>query len=63
MRIRVAMAAPLLGQFLTGSNNMENLIYWNGKAVGIDCGSYVSWFPSAPREAIQQLTSEAHMRT
>lgn len=42
---------------------MENLIYWNGKAVGIDCGSYVSWFPSAPREAIQQLTSEAHMRT
>jgi hypothetical protein len=31
---------------------MENLIYWNGKAVGIDCGSYVSWFPSAPAEAI-----------
>lgn len=31
---------------------MENLIYWNGVAVGIDCGSYISWFPSAPREAI-----------
>lgn len=25
---------------------MENLIYWNGKAVGIDCGAYISWFPS-----------------
>ena len=32
---------------------MENLIYWNGVAVGIDCGSYVSWFPSAPREAVE----------
>lgn len=31
---------------------MENLIYWNGKAVGIDCGQYISWFPSAPAEAI-----------
>lgn len=27
---------------------MENLIYWNNLAVGIDCGYYVSWFPSAP---------------
>lgn len=34
---------------------MENLIYWNGVAVGIDCGSYVSWFPSAPKEAIMEL--------
>lgn len=32
---------------------MENLIYWNGKAVGIECGPYISWFPSAPREAIE----------
>jgi hypothetical protein len=31
---------------------MENLIYWQNVAVGIDCGAYVSWFPSAPREAI-----------
>lgn len=34
---------------------MENLIYWKGVAVGIDCGNYVSWFPSAPREAIEGL--------
>ena len=25
---------------------MESLIYWNGVAVGVDCGSYTSWFPS-----------------
>lgn len=31
---------------------MENLIYWNGAAVGIDGGSYISWFSNAPREAI-----------
>jgi hypothetical protein len=31
----------------------ENLIYWQGRAVGIECGNYISWFPSAPREAIE----------
>lgn len=31
----------------------ENLIYWNGKPVGIDGGHYIAWFPSAPREAIE----------
>jgi len=30
----------------------ENVIYWNGVPVGIDCGSYISWFPSAPKEAV-----------
>jgi hypothetical protein len=35
---------------------MENIIYWNGVAVDMDCGSYVSWFPSAPKEAIQELS-------
>lgn len=35
---------------------MENLIYWNDTAIGIDCGSYISWFPSAPREAITCLS-------
>ncbi len=35
---------------------MENLIYWRGIAVGIDCGSYISWFPSASKEAIQCLS-------
>jgi hypothetical protein len=34
---------------------MENIIYWHGVAVGIDCGSYISCFPSAPREAIEAL--------
>lgn len=33
----------------------ENLIYWNGVAVGIDGGTYISWFPSAPKEAIKAL--------
>jgi len=33
---------------------MENLIYWQGVAVGIDCGNYVSWFPGAPREAMDE---------
>jgi hypothetical protein len=37
---------------------MENLIYWQGVAVGIDCGTYVSWFPSAPKEAIDALTQK-----
>jgi hypothetical protein len=36
---------------------MENLIYWHGVAVGIDCGKYVSWFSSAPKEAIEALSA------
>jgi hypothetical protein len=32
---------------------MENLIYWQGVAVGIDCGSFISWFPGAPKEALE----------
>jgi hypothetical protein len=32
---------------------MENLIYWNNTAIGIDCGNYISWFANAPREAIE----------
>lgn len=36
---------------------MENLIYWKGVAIGIDCGIYISWFTSAPLEAIQALTN------
>lgn len=30
-----------------------NYIYWQGRAVGIDMGHFISWFPSAPREAIE----------
>lgn len=33
----------------------ENLIYWRGKAVGIESCGLVCWFPSAPREAIDAL--------
>lgn len=36
---------------------MENLIYWRGVAVGIDCGGFVSWFPSASPEAIACLAA------
>jgi hypothetical protein len=35
---------------------MENIIYWQGVAVGMDCGVYISWFPSAPPEAIAALS-------
>lgn len=31
---------------------MENLIYWHGVAVGIECAGRIEWFPSAPLEAI-----------
>jgi len=41
---------------------MENLIYWRGVAVGIDCGGYVSWFPSAPAQAVREL-SQGHSQT
>ena len=34
---------------------MENLVYWRGVAVGIEVGGRVSWFPSAPKEAIAEL--------
>jgi hypothetical protein len=42
---------------LKEASQMENLIYWHGVAVGIDCGSYISWFPSAPKDAIANLTA------
>lgn len=35
----------------------ENLVYWKGRPVGIDMGRYISWFPSAPREAIEELSN------
>lgn len=38
---------------------MENLIYWEGVAVGIECGKYISWFPSAPKEAIDALQGKS----
>jgi len=35
---------------------MENLIYWQGAAVGIDCGTHIAWFPSATADAIEELS-------
>jgi hypothetical protein len=35
---------------------MENILYWQGRPIGIDCGTHVAWFPSAPLEAIEELS-------
>lgn len=37
---------------------MENLIYWQGKAVGREFGNYVTFFPSAPPEAVAALSPQ-----
>lgn len=35
---------------------MENAVYWQGMQVGIEgTGNRITWFPSAPREAIEAL--------
>jgi hypothetical protein len=31
---------------------MENAVYWNGRQVGIECAGRISWFVSAPAQAI-----------
>jgi hypothetical protein len=31
---------------------MENAVYWQGRQVGIECAGRISWFPSAPQEAV-----------
>nr|WP_232221421.1 hypothetical protein [Burkholderia sp. WSM2232] len=31
---------------------MENAVYWNGRQVGIECDGRISWFSSAPPEAV-----------
>ena len=35
---------------------MENILYWQGIAVGMDCGSFIAWLPSATPEAIAGLS-------
>lgn len=35
-----------------GEFAMENAVYWNGRQVGIECAGRISWFASAPQEAI-----------
>jgi hypothetical protein len=37
----------------------ENLVYWHGLAVGIEVSGRITWFPSAPREAIEALSRPA----
>lgn len=37
---------------------MENLIYWKGVAVGIECNGFITWFPSATSEAIRELNKK-----
>lgn len=34
------------------SLTMENAIYWHGRQVGIEINGRITWFPSAPREAV-----------
>ncbi len=31
---------------------MENAVYWKGRQVGIECAGRISWFSSAPQDAI-----------
>jgi hypothetical protein len=35
---------------------MENLIYWKGRAVGMEVNGIITWFCGAPREAIEALS-------
>lgn len=38
---------------------MENTIYWHDRQVGIECAGRISWFPSAPTEAIEEYELHA----
>jgi hypothetical protein len=31
---------------------VENAVYWKGRQVGIECAGRISWFSSAPPEAV-----------
>ena len=35
---------------------MENLIYWQGKAVGIQYDNYICWYTNATPKIIKLLT-------
>lgn len=37
----------------------ETLIYWRGVAIGREVGGRIYWFPSAPREAIDNFGGSA----
>ncbi len=32
---------------------MENLIYWQGRPVGMEVAGHISWFTNAPHEAME----------
>lgn len=36
---------------------MENAVYWKGRQVGIECAGRISWFSSAPLEAIAEYSA------
>lgn len=36
----------------------ENIVYWEGVPIGIECGDHITWFPSAPPEAIAALSKK-----
>ena len=36
---------------------MENLIYWQGVAVGLEVCGRIQWFTGAPAEAVAALTA------
>lgn len=36
---------------------MENAVYWKGRQVGIECAGRISWFSSAPQEAIAEYSA------
>jgi len=42
---------------------MENAVYWNGRQVGIECAGRISWFVSAPVEAIAAYDTPRDERT
>jgi len=41
---------------------MENAVYWNGRQVGIECDGRISWFSSAPPEAVAAYGSKQQTR-
>ncbi|TGP43903.1 hypothetical protein EN871_12780 [bacterium M00.F.Ca.ET.228.01.1.1] len=41
---------------------MENAVYWNGRQVGIECDGRISWFSSAPSEAVAAYGNKRNTR-
>lgn len=41
----------------------DDLVYWNGIPVGCAEGNHISWFSSAPREAIEAMSKPTKQET